>query len=128
MTAFLKTSYDGYLMVDHRASPGIPAHQAERMGLDPKAVGEGSVYEAPTLGCPHCGSHVILNPQRSRERANCSYCNRYICDGCALAMKDPSYVHHTAMELAELVASGRFELFGSMNRPTLKLKETSSHV
>lgn len=120
---FLKTSHDGYLVVDHRASPGIPEANALRMGLDPKAVGEGKVFEASTLGCPHCGAHVVLNPLRTRERGHCMKCSRYICDGCTAVMRDPDYVHHTVTELAELVATGRYELAGSADRPVLKPKE-----
>lgn len=124
---FLKTSHDGYLMVDHRASPGIPEAQAIRMGLDPAGVREGKVYETATLGCPHCGAHVVLNPLRTRERGHCFSCNRYVCDVCTIAMREPDYVHHTAIELAEIVASGRFDLTGTMSRPILKPKETT-HV
>lgn len=121
----LKSSYDGYLMVDHRASPGLPEAVALRMGLDPLALGEGKVFEASTVGCPHCGSHVVLNPMRTRERGHCMKCNRYICDACTAAMRDPDYVHHTAMEIAELVGSGRYELTGSLVHPVLKPKENA---
>lgn len=116
---FLKNSNFGEIMVDHRASPGIPADVAERMGLDPKAVGEGGLLHAATLGCVHCGSHVILNPFRTRERAHCYKCNAYICDMCGAAMHDPNYVHRTAREIAELVASGNYVHSGSMSRPKL---------
>jgi len=73
---------EGYLMVDHRASPGIPTELAIKLGLDPKLVGEGKLMEAATLTCGHCRSVVIVNPLRTRERAHCFKCNSYICDGC----------------------------------------------
>jgi hypothetical protein len=114
---FRKTSHDGELFMDHRASPGIPDEAAARLGLPPGA-GRG-VYEAATIGCPHCGSAVVLNPYRTRERANCAKCNRYICDHCAAAMADPDYVHRTFAEIAEMVRSGRWIVTGSPSRPVL---------
>lgn len=77
----------GYLFMDHRASPGLPESFARRMGVDPKLVAEGGLFEADTLRCNHCGTPVIKNPYRVRARGNCSKCNSYICDGCAGALK-----------------------------------------
>lgn len=77
------------------------------------------MFEAPTLGCPHCGAGVVLNPLRTRERAHCSQCNAYICDGCHAIMQDPDYVHHTAVEIKEKVGSGQYILLGTMARPVL---------
>jgi hypothetical protein len=45
----------GYLMVDHRASPGLPEDVARWAGYDPKLAGEGKVYEVDTMSCSHCG-------------------------------------------------------------------------
>jgi hypothetical protein len=116
MTVFSKRSHEGYLFVDHRASPGIPEEQARRMGLPPGA-GRG-VFEAPTLGCPHCGSHIVMNPNRVRERAHCFQCNMYICDWCEAARAHPDYVHRTIKDLADLAAGG-FTVSGSASRPTI---------
>lgn len=73
---------EGYLFVDHRASPGIPPELAQKLGLDPKQVGEGKVMEAKTLTCNHCKAVLIFNPLRTRERGHCFKCNAYICDTC----------------------------------------------
>jgi predicted RNA-binding Zn-ribbon protein involved in translation (DUF1610 family) len=81
--------HEGYIMFDHRASPGIPG--------DP-LKGEGSFFEAKTNHCSHCGTVVILNPLRTRERAYCSYCHKYICDNCGLEAKLPGYLHKTYKE------------------------------
>jgi hypothetical protein len=116
---FLKTSRDGELFLDHSASPGIPPGKALEMGLPPDMVGEGRRMYAPTLGCPHCGGHVVLNPMRTRERAHCYKCNVYICDGCAIAMHDPNYIHRTFAEIADMVRSGRWTVSGSPCNPTL---------
>lgn len=78
--------HEGYLMVDHRASPGIPG--------DPLR-GEGKLFETKTNHCNHCGTVVIMNPLRKRERAYCSKCDMYICDNCGIAMKMPDYAHRT---------------------------------
>jgi len=50
----------------------------------PTGAGQG-LFEAPTLGCAHCGTIVILNPARQRERAYCPKCDRYMCDNCGAA-------------------------------------------
>jgi ribosomal protein S27AE len=75
---------EGYLMVDHRASPGLS---------DNPLMGEGKLFEAKTNHCSHCGTVVIMNPLRTRERSFCSKCNKYICDNCGVSVKLPDYVH-----------------------------------
>jgi hypothetical protein len=100
---FSQRSHEGYLFVDHRASPGIPEEKAIQMGLPPSSVKEGQVYEAPTLGCIHCGCHVVLNPNRVRARAFCSKCNRYICDYCEAARQQPDYIHRTIHETVDII-------------------------
>lgn len=71
---------EGYLMIDHRASPGLTPELERACGLPPGA-GQG-MFEASTYSCSHCQAIVILNPARTRERAYCSKCDRYLCDGC----------------------------------------------
>ena len=53
--------HDGYLIIDHRASPGIPADIAQAIGLDPQQCGEGKVLEVDTLFCSHCTCSVVPN-------------------------------------------------------------------
>jgi hypothetical protein len=94
--------HEGYLMIDHRASPGIPG--------DP-LMGEGKLFETKTNHCSHCGTVVIFNPFRTRDRAYCSNCDKYICDNCGLEMKLPGYTHETYRErlnqkLKELTLNG----------------------
>ena len=85
---------EGYLMVDHRASPGIPEDIARASGFDPKFCGEGKMFEAASLTCSHCKGVVVKNPLRTRERHFCVKCGgHYICDGCAFAAAQPDYVH-----------------------------------
>lgn len=84
----------GYLMVDHRASPGIPEDIARLTGYDPKLCGEGKLFEASTMTCSHCKGTVVKNPDRTRERATCFKCSgHYICDPCAYLATLPDYVH-----------------------------------
>jgi len=66
--------YEGYLFVDHRASPGIPGSQV---------FGEGQIFEAATLSCGHCRISVVMNPERVRTRGHCPHCDEYLCDQCA---------------------------------------------
>ena len=85
---------EGYLFIDHRASPGIPEEVALQIGLDPNLVKEGRVMEAATLTCAHCKTTVVKRPERIRERASCRKCGgKYICDDCALNARLPGYSH-----------------------------------
>lgn len=89
--------HEGYLMVDHRASPGLPG--------DPLR-GEGKLFEAKTNHCNHCGRVVIMNPLRTRDRCYCSKCDKYICDDCGLEMKLPDYNHTTYAQRIEIKLKG----------------------
>lgn len=100
---------EGYLLVDHRASPGIPADAARRMGYDPGLVGEGKVLEAATLSCAHCGTKNVINTNRTRERASCFQCaGKYICDLCDAERRKPDYVHRPMAQIIDMVGSGKF--------------------
>lgn len=61
-----KRSLEGYFMVDDRASGG-------------------TLTELPVVTCAHCHRQILLNPGRTRERAECPQCDKYICDWCAAA-------------------------------------------
>ena len=73
-------SHEGYLLIDHRNSPGVPDSLAVPLGLPPGA-GCG-VFEAPTYTCKHCQRVVVMNPDRKRARAYCRGCDHLICDPC----------------------------------------------
>jgi hypothetical protein len=96
----------GYLLVDHRASPGIPEWMARMAGYDPALTGEGKKFEVKTLCCAHCKVHVIPHPQRT-ERADCPKCNHhYICDLCAFHMSQSDYIHTPFEKKVDLALSG----------------------
>ena len=116
---FSKKSHDGELMVDHRSSPGLPEDIALAAGYDPAMCREGKLFHCATLGCNHCGAHVVVNPMRTRNRGYCRKCDRYICDGCAAAMNHAGYVHRTIDEIADLLHTGKWALSGNMSTPTL---------
>lgn len=85
---------EGYLLVDHQASPGLPEEVARASGYDPKLCREGKRFEAATLTCAHCKASVVKNPLRQRERYTCFACGiKYICDICAQAARQPGYNH-----------------------------------
>lgn len=69
-------SKEGYLLIDHRASPGTDQ------------VPEGQTFESATVTCSHCHQGIVLNPNRSRERHYCMGCDHYICDVCAEIRKN----------------------------------------
>src|SRR6202521_2938064 len=63
---------EGYLMIDHRESPGL---------LHP-LLGPGTFLERATRNCSHCERLVVMNPERTRTRAFCPKCYSYVCDTC----------------------------------------------
>jgi len=93
--------HEGYLMLDHRASPGFTEEEARKLGYGKSAVGEGQLFETKTNHCSHCGTVVIINLDRTRDRAHCQACNKYICDNCGIVMKQPDYVHKTYIQQQE---------------------------
>ena len=98
----------GYLIVDHRASPGLPEDVARRSGYDPSLVKEGKVFEADTYTCAHCKSTVVMNKERSRKREECRKCsNHYICDWCYAETQMPDYSHLPYDKKVDLVMSGK---------------------
>ena len=109
--------HEGYLMVDHRASPG----------LDKPGMGEGSIFEAPTLGCAHCATVVVMNPNRKRARAYCAKCDRYICDNCAVVAVMPEYQHRSWQELVDMVTSGRFTIVGGTDSAPIVVPTGGQH-
>lgn len=110
---------EGYLMLDHRASPGIPAAVARASGLPAGQVREGGMLEMKTKACRHCGGVFMLNPERTRPRHNCTKCSAYICDNCAAVASQPQYVHRSFDEIADMVRSGRFTVSGDPSAPIL---------
>lgn len=89
----MSLKYEGYLFVDHRASPGMPGSTVKK---------EGSVYEAATLSCSHCRTSVIMNPERIRVRGHCPRCNEYLCDWCAAAYQTNKICRPFSMVIEEL--------------------------
>jgi len=96
---------EGYLEIDHSASPGLPPEIARASGFDPRYCGEGKKFEAATITCSHCGIAHVKNPLRTRDRAYCRHCDHYICDYCDTARHQPSYVHLPYKQLQEFVLS-----------------------
>lgn len=84
--------HEGYISVDHRASPGLP---------DNPLLGEGTLFEAATMHCAHCGTVVIMNPNRTRDREWCTQCDKYICDNCGVSRKDTGYIHKSYQNFIE---------------------------
>jgi hypothetical protein len=105
--------HEGWLLLDHTASPGIPADIARKIGLDPKHVAEGKKFESATITCKHCGSAYLKNPKRTRPRGYCRSCDHYICDPCAANMTLPGYIHRCKEMLvdAALTAGAHGKIF-----------------
>lgn len=92
----------GYLIIDHRASPGLPEDVAQKAGYDPLFCREGKTFEADTQTCSHCKVVVIMNPERVRTRGHCVKCNHYVCDTCTAAMLHPDYIHTPFEKLVDV--------------------------
>jgi hypothetical protein len=93
---------DGYIMIDHRASPGMPEDVLRQAGIDMPAVGEGQVMECAIMVCRHCQQPYIRNPARARERASCMKCGgKYICDLCEFESRQPGYVHRPFLKVVD---------------------------
>jgi hypothetical protein len=73
---------EGYMMIDHRDAPPVPDWMLRQAGL-PSSMGRG-LAESATYTCKHCCAVVVLNPDRSRERAWCRAGKHRICDACAV--------------------------------------------
>jgi len=99
---FSKRELEGYVKIDHRNSPGLSPAERLAAGL-PVAmpIGAGEMLEAPTFTCSHCQKIVVINPNRQSERAYCSKCDHYVCNGCGAVMKAPGYVHRSWRQLID---------------------------
>ena len=92
-------SREGYLLIDHRNSPGV-----DRDSSIPGSpiVGAGKMAELPTLTCLHCQKVQIMNPARTRARPFCAKCNGYICDACS-AIQASSTEHMPFAKKADIL-------------------------
>ena len=93
-------NHEGYLLLDHRASPGVigDAHFLP--------VGEGQKLECPTYTCSHCGTIVIVNPNRVRVRAWCAGCDHRICDRCDMLKRANGGVCKTLKQTLDELQEG----------------------
>lgn len=78
-----KKRHEGYMLIDHRASPGLQPGQGRIPGLpEPLVVPGGKFVEMAIVMCNHCQMEIMLNPKRTRARGYCPGCDHYICDRC----------------------------------------------
>jgi len=78
-----KRANEGYVLIDHRDSPGLSEADRLAAGLSPlMPIGKGQQLQAPTFTCSHCDRIVIMNPLRNRARGYCRKCDHDICDRC----------------------------------------------
>lgn len=73
----------GYMLIDHQHADPLPEAMCRSMGIPIWA--RNRKFEASTFTCTHCGGVVVMNPERTRERAKCVQCNHLICDKCGTA-------------------------------------------
>lgn len=94
---------EGYLLIDHRNSPGVPADIARKTGLDPQLMAEGRFLESATITCAHCLGVVVKNPMRIRERGYCAKCDKYLCDHCDAKRNEPNYKHASGEAISDAI-------------------------
>jgi nucleosome binding factor SPN SPT16 subunit len=95
---------EGYLIIDHRAGPGLTDEQARKAGYEPFQCTEGKVFESATKSCKHCRNIVVLSPTRIRARNYCQMCGgEYVCDRCAAMMREPGYIHMPFEKVLDIV-------------------------
>jgi len=75
-------SQEGWLFIDHRNSPGITQEDLLTVPMPMRQEFQATqgLFESPTVRCCHCGTMVIINPQRTRARGYCAKCDHYYCD------------------------------------------------
>lgn len=80
------SGHTGYLLIDHRNSPGVSQEMIVASGKDVPTAKAGTIFEADTYVCSHCNAIIIKNPLRVRPREVCRKCMRVVCDspGCAI--------------------------------------------
>lgn len=113
---FSKRELEGYLLIDHRESPGITPEEAAKAGRGTVPVGRGMKFEAPTVNCSHCRRLVVLNPLRTRDRAYCPKCDHYLCDSCEAARAQTGECYTFAQRIDDFmedVAKGRIPSIAS---------------
>lgn len=91
-------SHEGYMLVDHRESPGVPDELMLPAGF-PAGAGHG-LFESATFTCPYCNAVVVMNPDRSRPRNYDPKTDHLICDGCE-ALCVSGVVLKTMQQLAD---------------------------
>lgn len=93
---------EGYLLIDHRASPGLPP------SAEPTHVPGGALFESATVTCAHCHRIIVLNPDRSRARHYCPKCDHYVCDTVACVVTcDPMQAQFDRLERQALQLRAR---------------------
>lgn len=107
---FSKKSFEGYVEIDNRDSPGFTLDQAQagaRTSLLP-FLGAGQRFQAATNTCSHCDRVVVQNPLRTRERGHCMQCDRFICDDpCTIAYRLTTQCHCRARRIDLLLIGNR---------------------
>lgn len=72
--------HEGYLLIDHRASPGVSEDFIRSTRKAALTAPEGALAEAATFTCCHCQAVVVVNRKRTRPRGYCAKCDHLVCD------------------------------------------------
>lgn len=99
-------AHNGWLIIDHTNSPGIPDSMAPQVAAAGGVPVPGNTkVELDTWTCKHCHSIVLKNPDRTRPREVCRKCMAVVCDRCILWC-DPFE------KVAEAIIEGKYHTLG----------------
>ena len=85
----------GYLVIDHRNSPGMPAGVVRAAGIAAPIVVAGQLFESETITCAHCNKPFALripNGPGQVDIGYCRKCDRYLCDAPACNAECTPYI------------------------------------
>lgn len=136
---------EGYLLIDHQASPGltpedfrkagITEHSLHKLGLSMAEFGEGKRLERATARCCHCGKQVFLNSERVQPRSFCRTCPPgldYVCDDpkchfdCAPYRKMLDRLRNDLEKAAKIERETPVPTFVTLDLPDAPAKETNN--
>lgn len=75
----------GWLMLDHRESPGLSEAEIRRKGMGLKEGAGRGLHETNVLHCAHCTKGMVVHPLFMIDLPFCALCDAHICDQCKTA-------------------------------------------
>ena len=97
-----KRDHAGWLMLDHRDSPGFSEAEMRKANPRLKPTAGKGLYETNVVHCRHCQKGLIVHPLLMADLPYCHLCDAYICESCKVTMA-ASGQHMPFDKLADLI-------------------------